>query len=283
MRCLVLASVLFAACLVDASDRHCLGPGDIDASHVVDLNDHSLFADCITGPDKDQGIGCPLELRASADIDVDGDVDLADVALFAQKFSNSYFDYGPYRENKEAEHLALKLTGALRAPDFEYERIHRDLALLGEAFPELAGIGDFPQTSNDFVVRLFSNENRAKFDLLNDFYLITQDQEYDFSPDLHVISFCDIINPVALGFIYTASSEVDYAGAGAVGCPLACCTSRIDIESESELFHYDMSFHYGEPPQGQICGCWRRRILQTNETGEVVQVFCEDECLPQCP
>jgi endonuclease/exonuclease/phosphatase family metal-dependent hydrolase len=51
-------------------------PGDIDADGDVDLGDHAVFVDCLTGPVAGVLAGCD-----SADLDDDGHVDLADFGL----------------------------------------------------------------------------------------------------------------------------------------------------------------------------------------------------------
>lgn len=286
MRCFVLlASLLAVPCSVVASDRHCLGPGDINADHLVDLTDHSLFADCVAGPAPQPELLCLFEHRDSFDFDHDGDVDLADVALFAQKFDNIYFDYGAHREDKEAEHLALKLTDALRAPDVEYERIHRDLALMREEYTELLEVFDSGQPpDNGLFVRLFTNDDRDEFDALNEFYLFTWDEQYTIVEGLHYLEFCDVLNPYPLGGIYAALSEVKYAYSNGVGCIPPCCWTRIVVERFLDVFSYDFSFYYAPPTDPEnICACWRNRVIETDNAGKVVQVSCEDGCLPECP
>jgi hypothetical protein len=264
---------------VAASDRHCLGPGDLSADHIVDLIDHAFFADCLSGPDSEPNFECAPEHRTSSDLDQDGDVDLADVALFAQKFDNTYFDYGPSREDKEAEHLAIKLTGELRAPDYEYDRISRDLVLMGQNFPDLVGIGDFRRISdNGLWVQLYSDYDRDEFDLLNTHYLTTRHEQY--FPRVHFVEFCDVINPAALDPIYSESSEIEFAYPSISGCP-GCCGGTININEEPDGFRYELDFTYD--PDTDVCGCWRFRILRVNEAGDVIQVSCEDGCLPECP
>ena len=57
----------------------------------------------------------------SALLDISDDIELGPECLRCEWL----FDYTPHRINQEAEVLAMELTGALRAPDAEYDRILR--------------------------------------------------------------------------------------------------------------------------------------------------------------
>jgi len=60
---------------------------DFDADGDVDLADHAVFADCVAGPDEaTPPAGCAAADFADADLDGDGDVDLIDAAIFQTLF-----------------------------------------------------------------------------------------------------------------------------------------------------------------------------------------------------
>lgn len=59
--------------------------GDFDMDGDVDLADFASFAQCFAGPDNPPDSNCPAGV--DADCDDDGDVDLADFATFAQNFT----------------------------------------------------------------------------------------------------------------------------------------------------------------------------------------------------
>jgi len=68
--------------VVDRVDvKSMIVPGDFDGDRDVDLEDWRVGFDCMLGP----GVQVPRECRKS-DMDLDGDVDLADVALFFNAF-----------------------------------------------------------------------------------------------------------------------------------------------------------------------------------------------------
>lgn len=58
-------------------------PGDVNADEFVDLSDHALLLNCLTGPDEVSVPGnCTPDAFDRADLDSDGDVDASDVSTF---------------------------------------------------------------------------------------------------------------------------------------------------------------------------------------------------------
>ncbi|MCP4246695.1 MAG: hypothetical protein GY778_06570 [bacterium] len=63
-------------------------PGDFDGDGDVDLDDHAVFADCLSGPDvSTPPPGCTQEEFDLADMQGDNDVDLFDFGQFCEAFS----------------------------------------------------------------------------------------------------------------------------------------------------------------------------------------------------
>ena len=65
---------------------------------------------------------------------VEVDVDQNEIPDSCENWSQcvvdpALFDYSPHRPNREAEFMAMELTGQFRAPDDEYDRIDRDCRL----------------------------------------------------------------------------------------------------------------------------------------------------------
>lgn len=64
------------------------GPGDLDVDGDCDLHDYALLAECLAGPGQPNP-GCYPAVFDRADIDGDGDVDLADVGQFQIAYTGS--------------------------------------------------------------------------------------------------------------------------------------------------------------------------------------------------
>ncbi len=263
------------------ASAQCIGPGDADVNHVVDLSDFAVLWECLTGPVNALPNGvCDPQAASAFDTDGDNDVDLRDYARFATSFLREYFDYGPHREDPEAERFAMQLSGELRAPDEVYERVHRDLAAIRQLYPELQGVTDFQEFVGDYLfVRLVSNNDRDMYDALNDYFLVTSDREFEIVPGLHGLRLCDNINAPVLAARYEELDEVQYAHPDFPAC-IDCCGSQIYV-TESGLYHR-YTFYYAYDTD-ECFGCWRARVLDTDEAGTVTQVNCTDSCLGECP
>ena len=62
--------------------------GDVDGDFDVDLTDHAIVAECMSGPESDLSEDvCSLEAFDLSDTDDDGDVDLRDVAAMQNAFT----------------------------------------------------------------------------------------------------------------------------------------------------------------------------------------------------
>jgi len=146
------------------------------------------------------------------------------------------FDYGPHRDNVEAELLAMDLTGALRAPDHEYNRILRDLALIRTAYPILGPeIDGMDYVPTELTVKMDPAVSWSGYDALNQYYQVIDDRV--FFGDWRILTFCDNINPNALRVEYEALPEVlvaepDYmiGVANFITISLLGDTYRYDIE-----------------------------------------------------
>ncbi|MHC4090782.1 MAG: hypothetical protein ACYSUQ_02950 [Planctomycetota bacterium] len=202
--------VLCASTPPVAAQQTCFGSGDFNSDGLVGLDDHALFWDCLGGPDvQTPPSGCDPASFARADQDDDGDVDLFDSALFAASFGNQYFDYGPHRDNLEAELLAMDLTGQLRAPETEYQRILGDLQLIRSIYTELVTVIDDPDwVSDQLLVGMPTGEPAENYEQLNAYYMAIDE---DIHATWRVVTFCDNLNPVVLAPIYAALPEVNYA------------------------------------------------------------------------
>ena len=128
------------------------------------------------------------------------------------------FDYGPHREDALAEYLAMELSPALRAPDDEYDRVHRDLELIRAVFPPVDVLRTYRRyVPNKMLVRVDVNLPQDAYNQLNAFYQVIDDHAFTAVPGLHVVTFCDTLNIPTLVAEYEALPEVLYAEPDYIG------------------------------------------------------------------
>jgi len=256
--------------------QDCVGPGDIDGDGAVAVTDLAPLAECLAGPDVfTPPPGCdPIEF-ARADLDEDGDVDLADVAKLLPYVGQEYFAYGPHRENLEAEMLAMDVTGQLRAPDQEYERIRRDLALIRATYPQLQQvIDDTDYVPNQLMVGLDNNLPHDGYKALNEYYLVVSEQIYY---SFRLLTFCDNLNAPVLAPQYAALPEVQWAEPnGLIGID-----DFITVTVWSDgTYWYDIDDGFMDCFDG--CDCHRVWALTVSPGGTVTLVSYYEWGMPWC-
>lgn len=258
-----------------AGEQTCFGPGDVTADGAVLVDDVTALAGCLAGPGQPAPPGCDSEVFARADLEGDQDVDLADVARLAPYFKDLYFFYGPRRDNLEAEQLAMNLTGALRAPDVEYERILRDLELIRTAYPNLVSVSDdIDYAPNQLIVGLAAGQPLEEYAAQNAFYQVTE-EDHLFG-DWWVLSFCDNLNAVTLSGVYTALAAVEYADPN----HLIGTDDVITISVLGTTYRYTIDDGFWDCFDG--CDCHRVWVLDVSQLGGVNLVSYEEWGLPWC-
>ncbi len=182
------------------------------------------------------------------------------------------FDYGPHRDDVMAEYLAMGLSGALRAPDYEYDRIHRDLELIRSTIPAMRLLYDwFPYIFNQIEVGFEVGLPLQGYDQLNTFYQVIDDSEYSHAPGIHVLTFCDTLNIPALVPEYEALPEVEHAMAfGPIGGG-----DSVSMTPIGTTYRYEFVHGSGDCMSGCICRqYWTVDVL---EDGCVTEVLSWDE------
>lgn len=277
--CWAFVVPLIGAASVEA--QVCYGPGDLDGDSTAGAADFAMISGCFGGVDVEgPPAGCAPAAFIEADLDADGDVDLHDYSLFTLAFGEEYFDYAPYREDEEAEWLAIVLSGELRAPDEEYERIHRDLALIRAEYPQLSTVVDSPDYHpKKLGVWLIEGMAREGYDALNRFFQVVSDRTFDIVPGYQVLTFCGSINARALEQIYEDLPEVEDAYPQwfiNLGAP-----RDIDVTRMDDVYIYTFRPAYSVETPGL---CLRVHITGTDSAGAVISIFCMDSCgLYWCP
>lgn len=251
------------------ADPPCYGPGDIDADGLVSGSDLDPFAECMAGPEiTEPPAGCDPEVFARADLHADGDVDLEDYAVLTQLVGEAYFDYGPQRENLEAELLAMDVSGELRAPDAEYERILRDLALIRAEYSELVTvIDDEDYVPNQLIVGVDESQPLDDYYALNEFYRV-EDEEIHYS--YRLLTFCDNLNGPELAAIYAALPAVSWGDPNWwIGID-----DYITIEVLESAYRYNIDDGFWDCYDG--CDCHREWIIDVDESGTVTLISYEE-------
>jgi hypothetical protein len=217
---------------------------------------------------------CDILAGTSQDMDEDGIPDECENWSLCRT-GEGYFDYTPHRADPEAEFLAMTLTGQLRAPDEEYERIHRDLALIRAVCPGVADIKDRREYRPDqILVRLVSDVPHDDYDALNTFYQVVDDKTYRYVTGLHLLTFCDNINIPFVVPEYEAFPDVQYAEPNwAFGDG-----DNITVTPDGTTYRYEIVHGYGDCMSGCIYhDTW---LFDVEADGTVVLTYSDEPCCP---
>jgi hypothetical protein len=255
----------------------CVGPGDVDASSLVDAADWALLAPCMNGANQSEPPpGCALETFEYADVEFDGDVDLRDAAAFQNVYLDDYFDYGPYLEDKEAERVALDFTDELKAPVALYERVRQDLLTIREEFPEYE---EYTYNGSGNARRLIvSPVDGAWSSVLDELVRYYQAEVLRCGRGWCGLSFCDQLNMPVMAALWEELPEVDYATPSYYLYPASCPSGSLWIEMPYHKLIYDFS----------CCDdtwCWRTLSFEMSESSEILSIIVSHPygCEPDCP
>ena len=263
--------------LIPAShaDPPCYGPGDLDGNGIVGAGDLDVFAECMAGPDvTTPPPGCDPEAFARADLHADGDVDLHDFAVLTQLVGQTYFNYGPHRDNLEAEMLAMDVSLQLRAPDAQYERILGDLALIRTQYPDLVTvIDDMDYMPSQLLVGVDDGQPLDDYYALNEYYLVQDEEVHSF---YRLLTFCDNLNAPELAAIYAALPAVNW------GDPnwLIGIDDYITIDVLGSTYRYNIDDGFWDCFDG--CDCHRVWVIDVDEPGTVTLISYDEWGQPYC-
>lgn len=163
---------------------------------------------------------------------------------------SEHFSYIPHRDNQEAEHIAMKLSGELLAPDDLYHRIDFDLALLRYTYPILNSVINRPDyVRNQLMVGFNSDTSRDKYHQLNEYFQVIDIHSWEPIINAHLLTFCDSINADALTIEYEQLPEVDFAepnhyiGDG----------DHVIVKPHDKYYHYKFIKGSGDCLSGCLC------------------------------
>jgi len=267
--CLTIICGVF--CLVSASyaDTGCYGQVDFDEDGMVTGADFQVFLECVVGPDvTEPPPGCSPDTFARADLDGDGDVDLHDASLMSKLAGFTYFDYGPSRNNLEAELLAMAVSRQLRAPDTEYDRILRDLDLIREEYNDLRSvIDDEDYVPTEMLVGVDDTVPLDDYHTLNEFYGVLDEEIHTF---YRLLTFCDNLNMPELGPKYETVPGINYAEPNYwIGID-----DYITIEVIGDVYRYNIDDGFLDCFDG--CDCHREWLIDVDQAGTVTLISYEE-------
>jgi hypothetical protein len=276
-RCCAILAIFFSASTIQsaAAQDVCVRPGDLDADGDVDFADRDLFTACMLGPALPPPGACDAAQVARGDFDVDLDLDMRDYAALMRRAGQVSFDYGPERGNLESEQLAMHVSGQLRAPDAEYDRILRDLGLIRAAYPALVMvIDDMDYAPNQLIVNLVAGAPQEGYEALNEFYFVTNIDPL-FST-WYVLTFCGNLNANALAPIYAALAEIQFAEPnGFIGTD-----DQITVAPGPSVWRYSIDDGFHDCFDG--CDCHRLWTIDVDEAGVVTLISYQEQGQPWC-
>jgi hypothetical protein len=253
----------------------CFGAGDVNGDAFVDVGDLATLAQCMTGSgNMTVPPGCDPGAFERGDVDLDDDLDVHDVAELVLHVGTAYFDFGPRRDNQEAELLAMDLADALRAPEIEYNRILGDLAAIRGKYPELVDVVDDTDFApNQLLVGIGNPPPGGDYETLNAFYQVLDEEIH---ASWRLLTFCDNLNAVVLAPIYTAAPEVNWADPNW----LIGIDDYITIAVIGTTYRYNIDDGFWDCFDG--CDCHREWIIDVDDLGNVMFVSYQEWGQPWC-
>lgn len=252
-----------------AAQQDCVGEGDTNGDGLVDPLDGG-FVLARFGCEVDSGdAGCD-----AADTNGDGVVDPLDSGFVAARFGATYLNYGPHRDNLEAEMLAMAVSGEIRAPDFAYDRILGDMALIRIEFPELITVvDDTDYVPNQLIVSVDDDGPIDDYEALNDFFLVVDEEINTWG---RVLTFCDNLNAVVAAVEYAGLDEVNWAEPNYfIGID-----DYITVTLYASSYRYSIDDGFWDCFDG--CDCHRYWEIDVTGDGTVTLISYSEEGAPWC-
>jgi len=189
------------------------------------------------------------------------------------------FDYGEPRQNTEAEQISLEMLGAvgpLLPPDEIYDRIVRDLGLIRAEDERLEDQTHTPAWApNELLVEVTEGLPHDDYECLNAHYQVIS--ETPLVGECFRLTFAGNANVVALGAIYEAAPEVQYAEPNHV---IGGQNSWTPADLGAGVWHWSIDDGWWDCIAG--CGCHRYYELETNLDGQVKLISVEEAGGPWC-
>ncbi|MBI1824813.1 MAG: hypothetical protein HY287_13855 [Planctomycetes bacterium] len=161
----------------------------------------------------------------------------------------------------------MQLTGELRAPDAEYNRIVRDLAIIRQANSLLATVIDDPSfVPSQLMVQLVPSAPTDGYQALNQYYQVVSDHVISQTLNIHVLTFCDNIYAPTLATLYGTLPEVDNAEPNFV----FGTDDQITIVRNGSDWQYSIEDGFTDCFDG--CDCSRTWVFNMTDFGQLTFV-----------
>lgn len=275
-----MRSILAVALLASwspAEGQVCCLAGDTNVDLQVDGEDVGLFIEALIDPS-----GMDPRALCAADVNKSASIDLGDVAPMVAALlepASVLFDYGPPRENAEAEQIGLEMIGAagpLLVHDRKYARIVQDLASIRAAEPRLVTeIHSMAWLPNELIVKVFPDVPHDDYDCLNAYYQVT-DIDNLFG-DWWVLTLSGNVNIPALAAIYVEAPEVEYAEQnGLIGGQ----NYWVPTILAGDVWSWDIDDGWWDCFDG--CDCHRYYVFETDAIGNVTLISYQEVGMSWC-
>ncbi len=266
----------FAFCPAAEGQVCCLA-GDVTVDLRVDGSDVGPFVQALVDP-----TGMDPRALCAADVNQDQSINVADVGPFVDVLLDpavGLFDYGPPRNNPEAEQIGLETLGAagpLLIPNQTYDRIVQDLAAIRAAERRLVGeTHSMAWAPNQLIVKVFPGLPHDDYLCLNAFYQVVN-VEHLFG-DWWVLTFARNLNVLALGAIYVRVPEVEYADPNFM---IGGENFWQPTPLTGGVWQWDIDDGFMDCFDG--CDCHRYYVFETDTAGNVTLISYQEVGMPWC-
>jgi hypothetical protein len=157
----------------------------------------------------------------------------------------------------------MALTGRLRAPDTQYNRIELDLSLIRTTYPELTSVvDDWDYAPGQLLVGINTGVPTTDYEALNEYFLLESEDIQSWG---RILTFCDNLNaPVLAADYYNELAEVAWADPNwFIGTDDAITVSTL----AGNTYRYNIDDGFWDCFDG--CDCHRVWVIDVSAAGVI--------------